>query len=136
MVGSGYLRNTASSVYWMSANKSQHVLTECVSGWNPSKNVGIFTTLRNDDYSEGALPYKIVLYDAKDGRRKDVITVNNDHAFFTLTQSDAGDWYFIDETSEYLILYTMDEDFSNKTESSTVIVKCESPLAKIYVLSA
>ena len=116
MVGSGYLRNTASCIYWMSANRSQHVLTECVSGWNPSKNVGIFTTLRNSDYSEGALPYKIVLYDAKDGRRRDVTTVNSDQAFFTLTQSDAGDWYFMDETSEYLILYTMDEDFSNKEE--------------------
>ena len=116
MVGSGYLRNTASSIYWLSADKSSHVLTECVSGWNPSNNVGIFTTLNNDDYSDGALPYRIVLYAAKDGTRKNVTTVNSNQAFFTLTQSDAGDWYFMDETDEYLILYTMDENFSSKTE--------------------
>ncbi len=109
MISSGYLRGTAEKIYWMSKDKSSHVLTEGISGWN-SRSAGIFTTLNNN--SDGA-PYKIVLYKGTDGSRIDVAEVYSDQAFFTLCQSNGGNWYFFDQTDTELILYTMSEDFGN-----------------------
>lgn len=110
MSSSGYLRNTASEIYWMSHDRSATVLAEGISGWN-SKDVGIFTTLKKDDGTN-----QIVLYRAEDGARVSVTDVNSDQAFFTLCKSSDGKWYFFDQTDSDLILYVMTSDFSTKTE--------------------
>ena len=117
MVSAGFLRSTARAIYWMSKDKSSTVLTEKVSGWNP-KEVGIFTTLTND-IPDATEPYKIVLYRAADGTRIDVTPVSSNQAFFTLCQSDSGDWYFFDQTDSEIILYVMAEDFTDKTVVKT-----------------
>ena len=109
ILSSGYLRNTAEAVYWLSNDRTEHVKAECVSGWN-ADDEGIFTTVNND--SSG---FKIVLYRAEDGQRVDVTDVQSNQAFFTLCQSSSGSWFFFDQTQDSLILYTMDKNFENKT---------------------
>lgn len=109
IVSSGYLRNTAEEVYWLSNDRTAHVKAECVSGWN-SDDAGIFTTVNN-----GSSGFKIVLYRAEDGQRVDVTDVQSDQAFFTLCQSSSGNWFFFDQTQDSLILYTMDQNYENKT---------------------
>ncbi len=111
MISSGYLRSTASEIYWMSKGKDLTVLAEGVSGWN-AKEAGIFTTKNND--KTGGEPYKIVLYRASDGTAKDVTEVNSNQAFFTLCQSSGGDWYYFDQTDTEMILYAMDANFTSK----------------------
>lgn len=118
IVSSGYLRNTAKRTYWLSADKTAYVEAKGESGWN-SAEVGIFTTLPQEDQAENAAPYTIVLYRAADGSRVEVTDVQSDQAFFTLCQSSYGDWYFFDQTEDSLILYTMKEDFSGKTAVKT-----------------
>ena len=113
IVSSGYLRNTASDVYWLSKNMLSHVRVTGVSGWNPT-DVGIFTTQSNN--ASSATPYQIVLYRAEDGQPQNVTDVQSDHAFFTLCQDATGTWYFFDQTADSLILYSMDKHFGNKTE--------------------
>lgn len=103
-------RAVAQEMYWESADKSQKILTESVSGWS-QKTTGIFTTLENGADSS----YKIVLYRAADGQRVDVTDVSSDQAFFTLCQNANGKWYFFDQTDSQLVLYSMNQDFSNKT---------------------
>ena len=111
---SGMLRDYAKDVYWMSGDRTRYIKTEHNGGWNFADDVGIFTTLNNNGAAEGALPLKIVLYQAADGTRRDVVEVASDQAFFTLNQSRSGDWYYIDQTDTELILYTMSKDFTNK----------------------
>ena len=55
-----------------------------------------------------------------DGKKITVTEVQSDQAFFTLCQSKSGAWFFFDETDEALILYSMNEDFSNKQVIKTV----------------
>jgi len=111
IIAGGTLRQSATEVYWMTSDRSQHVLTEQTSGWHAQPDVGIFTTLYNDGEGD---PYKIVLYREKDGTRVDVTTVQSNQAFFTLAHGVNGDWYFFDQTQTDMILYAMNEDFSNK----------------------
>ncbi len=113
-VSSGYLRSTASEMYWVAKDKSANALTEGISGWNPSSK-GIFTTLDNDSQAENALPYQIVVFNSSDGSKSKVTEVNSNQAFFTLCESSQGDWYFFDQTDTELLLYKMSSDFSNKT---------------------
>ena len=110
---SGYLRGQAEAVYWLSNDRVRYEKAEGISGWNPDNN-GIFTTVDSD--SGG---YKIVMYRAEDGQRVDVTDVQSDQAFFTLCQSSSGSWFFFDQTEDSLILYTMDENFGNKTAIKT-----------------
>ena len=117
MVSSGYLRSTASEIHWMSKGKDTTVLAEGISGWNAKKDIGIFTTLNNN--GTGKAPYKIVLYRAADGSRKDVTEVNSNQAFFTLCQSSGGEWYFFDQTDTELTLYVMDANFNSKKAIKT-----------------
>lgn len=112
MTSSGYLRNTAEQVCWLSKDKANSIVTEQVSGWNGNKS-GIFVTHSNYDGQGGR--YKIVLYRAKDGQCVDVTDVESDQAFFTLCQTDDGSWYYFDQTADELILYSMDKNFQNKT---------------------
>ena len=112
-VSSGYLRSTASEIYWVSKDKSANALTEGISGWNPSSK-GVFTTLDNASQAENALPYQIVVFNAADGSKSKVTEVNSNQAFFTLCESSQGDWYFFDQTDTELQLYRMSSDFSNK----------------------
>lgn len=114
IVSGGYLRDTASKVYWASSDSSTTVLTETVSGWNP-KEQGVFVTLNNDSQSENALPYKIVLYSSKDGSQKPVTEVNSDQAFFTICSDSNNNYYYFDQVDSKLILYKMNSDFSVKT---------------------
>lgn len=107
----GYLRNTASEIYWMSGDRTATVLTEQDSGWYTDE-AGIFTTLHDSEAGTN----HIVLYRAADGVQVPVTDVESDQAFFTLCQSDYGDWYFFDQTDSELILYKMDADLTNKTE--------------------
>ena len=118
IISPGYLRSTAEKAYWLSADRTSHIETECVSGWMPT-DAGIFTTLRNDDTAENAAPFTIILYQAADGSRIEVTDVQSDQAFFTLCQSSYGDWYFFDQTEDSLILYTMKKDFSGKSVVKT-----------------
>ena len=119
IISSGYLRNTAEEVYWLSLSKASHVKVEGISGWH-STNEGIFTTVNNDGESGSGAPYSIVLYRAQDGTQVPVTDVHSNQAFFTLCQSSLGDWYFFDETEDSLVLYTMKKDFSNKTVVNSI----------------
>lgn len=110
MTSNGYLRDTASEVYWMSHNGTSTILAEGISGWN-AKDIGIFTTVSADD---GA--YQIVLYRAADGVKINVTNASSNQAFFTLCQSNGGEWYYFDQTDSDLILYALSEDFGSKTE--------------------
>lgn len=109
----GLLRNTASEVWWLSADKHQKVQAEGVSGWN-SHDTGIFVTQQSENGQIS--PYKIMLYRASDGSLVEVTGVQSDQAFFTLCQSQSGMWYFFDETETELILYSMNHDFSGRRE--------------------
>lgn len=113
MVTDGMLRSTAKEVWWLSADKSQKVQAEGVSGWN-SKVQGIFVTQQPDNTEIS--PYKIMLYRGEDGSLTEVTGVQSDQAFFTLCQGRNGAWYFFDETDTELILYTMNSDFSGRHE--------------------
>lgn len=116
IISSGYLRHEASEVYWMSRDKCSTVLTEGISGWNMHK-IGIFTTqysIKTDNTNEQGLPFQIVLYRSSDGMKINVVEVSSMQAFFTLCQSDNSDWYFFDQTDSELMLYVMEEDFSDK----------------------
>ena len=117
LISQGYLRNTASEVRWATPDLSSSIVINCASntGWNPHE-AGIFTV--ENTYAVDT-PYKIVLYKAEDGSKVDVTTTSSSQAFFTLCQSDTGNWYFFDQTSTELILYRMSEDFSNKTVVKT-----------------
>ena len=112
LVSSGYLRNSASEVRWANHDISSSIVINCASGtgWNPTE-AGIFTVENNSNSDD---PYKIVLYSAEDGSKSDVTTVSNSQSFFTLCQSDTGEWYFFDQTETDLNLYRMSEDFSTK----------------------
>lgn len=112
-ISSGYLRNVAEHVYWISKDKSASIKTDRLSGWNYYE-AGIVTTLNNDTGSEE--PYKVVLYQAADGECRDLFTVHHDHAFFTLCQGPQREWYYFDQTDSELILYCLREDFTDRTE--------------------
>lgn len=111
MTSSGYLRNVAQKIYWISKDKQQNILVEQVSGWN-TFDEGICTTLGNE--STGQEPYTIVLYQAENGQRVEMTDVYSDQAFFTLCKGDNGNWYFFDQTEQELILYELKGDFSGK----------------------
>ncbi len=113
----GFLRSTAKEVHWMSLDMVSSVKTDCLSGWNPVENVGIFTTQNSSSSSTGM---QIVLYRAADGVKVPVTEVEHDCAFFTLSQSRTGNWYFFDQNAESLILYEMSADFSTKTVVKTI----------------
>ena len=108
----GVLRQTAAAIYWLSDDKTQYVEAEGVSGWNQKKNVGIFVT--RDNNVENEADHKIYLYEAEHGMVIPVTDVQSDQAFFTLTQSQTGDWYFFDQTETEMILYRMNESFTDK----------------------
>lgn len=108
LISNGYLRNTAEEVCWMANNQGSYVVAEGISGWNPTQE-GIFTTQETE---QGKY---IVLYQATNGNKRTITAVNSDNAFFTLLQSDSGDWYFIDQTETDLLLYRMDGQFKTKT---------------------
>lgn len=110
LVSNGYLRPTASDVYWLNKSKKKAIAAEGISGWNP-KEEGIFTT-QNNDSGEG---YKIVLYSAENGKERKVTNVSNENAFFTLAKGEDSNWYFFDQTDTEIILYKMSNDYSNKT---------------------
>ena len=111
MMSSGYLRNVAQKIYWVSRDKQQNVLVEQVSGWN-TFDEGICTTLNNEN--TGQEPYTIVLYQAENGQRVEMTDVYSDQAFFTLCKGDNGNWYFFDQTEQELILYELRGNFSGK----------------------
>lgn len=103
---------SSQTVYWISADQSNVVETEQVSGWN-TLEAGIFVTLANEEGAEK--PFSICLYDGVTGTRTKVVDVDSDQAFFTLCQDAAGGWYFFDEDLTHLTLYHMNGDFSGLT---------------------
>lgn len=115
-VGRRVLRQIAAKEYWLSANLNNIVEAEGISGWAPEDD-GIFVTSDNGG-NQGA-EYAIWLYQARDGKKIKVADVHSDQAFFTLCKDEAGYWHFFDETEDSLILYKMENDFSNlqKVES-------------------
>ncbi len=108
---SGFLRDTASEIYWLSKDKSKHIKAETTNdtGWNESNDAGIFAC-RNGEISN----YSLVLYRATDGELITVTDINNKLALFSITQDKYGMWYFIDETETGFAIYTMNENFDNK----------------------
>ncbi len=120
MTSSGYLRNVAQKIYWVSKDKQQNVLVEQVSGWN-TFDEGICTTLDNEN--TGQEPYTMVLYQAENGQRVEMTDVYSNQAFFTLCKSDNGNWYFFDQTEQELILYELRGDYSQKRAVKTFLLK-------------
>ena len=112
MAQKGFLRDSCSSYYWLSEDKSTAIEIDSSVGWN-STELGVFTTDRTEeDYSL----YNILLYRAEDGVCVEVATVNSSYAFFTLCQGPQGEWYFFDQTADELILYMMDANLENLQE--------------------
>lgn len=110
-VSNGYLRSTAAEVHLQYGGS--FINAEGISGWNPTKN-GIVTTLNNDVDEENALPYRIMLYDATSGESKKMTEVHSNQAFFTMCQDDNGDWCYIDEVDNKLILYSLSSNLGSK----------------------
>lgn len=110
IICNGYLRSTASEVYWVSKDGANSVLTEEGSGW-VARDAGIFVTLPDEQGD-----YRMMLYRAADGVRVDVTDVCSDQAQFTICHSDGGEWYYFDQTDSDVILYALTEDFGSKTE--------------------
>lgn len=108
LVSNGYLRVTATEVYWLSKDMQTSVETEGVSGWNPTDK-GIFTERSGVDGK-----YEIILYQAENGENKAITTVSSSTSFFTLVQDRKGKWYFMDQTDTDLELYQMDEQLQRK----------------------
>lgn len=109
LVTNGYLRETAEKVYWLSHDTQTVVETETISGWHPTEQ-GIFT---EQNGAEGK--YDVVLYQAANGEKMTVTTVNSKTAFFTFVQDQTGKWYFMDQTETDLELYQMDEQLHRKS---------------------
>ncbi len=110
-ISNGYLRRTADEVFLQYGDS--FIETKGISGWNPTKK-GIVTTQNNDANDEKALPYKIMLYDATSGTNIKMTEAQSNQAFFTMCQDDNGDWCYIDEVENKLILYLLSGDFSKK----------------------
>ena len=111
----GYPRSSATAVYWLAGDKSSSVLTQGVSGWNYAA-CGIFTVQNNPEYGEGAHPYVLTLYSAADGANRKLVGLYSDQALFTICQTEDGTWYYLDETQDKVILYSMDSNFRNLQE--------------------
>jgi len=102
ITSTGYLRDTALDVYWVGANGS-YINIDPVTGWNYFEG-GIITMERADG------GYNIVLYRASDGSKVTLGPANHSHALFTAAQADSGRWYYIDQTSNEVFLYTVSPD--------------------------
>ncbi|MBE6607775.1 MAG: hypothetical protein E7633_04410 [Ruminococcaceae bacterium] len=113
---SGHLRTTAKEVYWLSKDRSSSIKLSCLVGYS-GREAGIFTVHTNSSGSEN--PYQMVVYRASDGELVKVTGVDNQYSSFTLCQTDGGDWYFFDQNSEGLTLYSMNENYQNKTAIKT-----------------
>ncbi|OUP84201.1 hypothetical protein B5F07_08680 [Lachnoclostridium sp. An169] len=114
IISNGYLRETASRGYWLSADENFYVEAEGISGWHPTE-VGILTELDNENGD-----YNVILYQASDGNPRIITTVNSRTAFFTFVQDKSGNWYYMDQTDTELELYRMDPSFTSKTKIATV----------------
>lgn len=112
-ISNGYLRGTAQAVHLQYGGG--FIKAEGISGWKYEKD-GIITTVKNETEQENALPYQIVLYDAKSGNSKRMVEVNSNQAFFTMCQDGAGNWWYFDQTDTELILYSLSNDFTQKEE--------------------
>lgn len=120
MIAAGHLYDSVRDLYWVSKDKSSQVLVECISGTGfKQSEEGIFTVQENDTQQPGSC--KIVLYRAEDGVPVFVTTAEHNRAFFTFCQSETGAWYFFDQDSDSLTLYTMDENFEHKTAVKTFL---------------
>lgn len=109
VVSYGDLRSSAKTVCWMSKDKSSNVEAKGTGGWVMTGE-GIFTNQEGED----AASLQLILYRASDGGITAVTDVESKQAMFTISKSDAGDWFFFDQTEENMILYTMPADFSSK----------------------
>lgn len=110
IVSKGFLRDTASEVYWLSLDKKNYVEAESLNGWAPSKEYGIFVLADGDENHN----YQIKLYCAENGKLISVVGVNSNQAHFTMVHDDYGTWYYLDETEAGLTLYAMNENFENR----------------------
>ncbi len=110
IVSNGFLRDTASEIYWLSLDKQNYVKAESLAGWTPSEEYGIFVLTDGDENHN----YQIKLYCAENGELVSVVGVNSNQAHFTMVQDDYGTWYYIDETETGLTLYAMNENFENR----------------------
>ncbi len=125
MTSGGFLRGTADTIYWVSADKSSNVCAEGVSGWNPL-NEGIFVTQNipaeelpeeKTDSDGNVIPepkFRMILFRAADGQKQTVQNVFSNQAFFTLCHADNGRWYYFDQTDDELILYSLSNNFGGK----------------------
>lgn len=114
LISNGYLRETAATGYWLSADEGNYAEAEGISGWNPTEK-GILTELDGEDGK-----YNVVLYQAEDGSSRVITSVSSRTAFFTFEQDEAGYWYYMDQTETELELYRMDESMTTKTKIATV----------------
>ncbi len=105
----GFLRDTASEIYWLAPDKINRIKAESTGGWNPTES-GIFVSTGKEN-SEG---YQIKLYKAKDGELATIADVNSREAHFTMVQDDHGMWYYLDENDSGFVLYSLDKNFRNK----------------------
>lgn len=124
IVSGGFLRSTATEIYWVSKNQTQNNLTKSVSGWSYcNKGIVVVQDVPADqlpaeklDENGNPIPvpkFKIVIYEATTGQPIDVCRVFSNQALFTFKQAGNGRWYFFDQNDEELILYSMSEDLSS-----------------------
>jgi hypothetical protein len=103
IISSGYLRNTANAVYWYGP-EGGFVDVRADVGWNPIE-AGILTM---EGYRN------MVLYRAADGEKVPFVTVTHSHALFTVIQDKTGRFYYMDQTTTEMILYTLSPDRSEQ----------------------
>ena len=105
----GYLRDSAQAVYWVGANGNYKEVPPLI-GWNYFEG-GIITM--ESGYGAG---YNMVLYRAEDGAKVVLAQTNHDHAIFSTAQDENGRWYYLDQTNEEIILYTVSSDLTDRRE--------------------
>lgn len=104
---SGYLRDTAEAVYWIGKDGSYKKINP-VTGWNYCEG-GVLTMERDSG------DYIIVLYQAEDGSKVTLGSSEHSHALFTTAQDAQGRYYYLDQTSDEVILYTVSPDLSERS---------------------
>ena len=109
MASGGYLRDSAQAVYWVGAN-GNYIEVPPLIGWNYFEG-GIITM--ESSYGVG---YNMVLYRAEDGAKVVLAQTNHDHAIFSTAQDENGRWYYLDQTNEEIILYTVSSDLTDRRE--------------------
>lgn len=109
IISNGFLRETASEIYWLSLDKQNYVKAETLGGWSPSNGYGIFVLTEGDETHD----YQIKLYCAENGELVSVAGVNSNQSHFTVVHDDYGTWYYIDETETGFALYAMNQNFEN-----------------------